>query len=229
MRVTDAMAMDSETPTVARVVEGLRGEVPMRSELAIRFDYGWIVPWVTRHDGGVAAIAGPDKLRMRSWVAHRGEGYATVADFLVREGQQVPFTLTWHESNPQAPAGLDAEGVIRDADEFWRAWSDQCQGDCCCTDEAVIRSLLTLKGLTYAPDRRHRRGADDLAPREGRRRAELGLPLLLAPRRDLHPARAAQRRLPRGGACLAATGCSAPSPAGRTASRSCTAWRASAG
>ncbi len=78
VRITDAMAMDSQTPTVARVVEGVRGEVPMRSELVIRFDYGWIVPWVTHHERGIAAIAGPDKLRLRSWVENKGEGYATV-------------------------------------------------------------------------------------------------------------------------------------------------------
>ncbi len=151
VRITDAMAIDSETPTVARVVEGLRGEVPMRSELIIRFDYGWIVPWVTGHERGISAIAGPDKLRLRSWVEHRGEGFATVADFVVREGQKFPFTLAWHPSTERAPAGLDAEGVIHDADAYWRAWSGRCNGDGTCKDEAVIRSLLTLKALTYGP------------------------------------------------------------------------------
>jgi GH15 family glucan-1,4-alpha-glucosidase len=151
VRVTDAMAMDSPTPTVARVVEGLRGEVPMHSELVIRFDFGRIVPWVTRRGRGIAAIAGPDKLRLRSWVEHRGEGYATVADFIVKEGQKAPFTLAWHPSTERAPAGLDAEGVITDADDYWRAWSGRCKGDGICEDEAVRRSLLTLKALTYVP------------------------------------------------------------------------------
>jgi GH15 family glucan-1,4-alpha-glucosidase len=151
VRISDAMAIDSPTPTVARVVEGLRGEVPMRSELVIRFDYGWIVPWVTRHERGIAAIAGPDKLRLRSWVEHRGEGYATVADFTVREGQKAPLTLAWHPSTEKAPPGLDAEGVIHDADDFWRAWSGLCNGDRSCDDEAVRRSLLTLKALSYGP------------------------------------------------------------------------------
>jgi GH15 family glucan-1,4-alpha-glucosidase len=150
VRITDAMAVDSPTPTVARVVEGLRGEVPMRSELVIRFDYGWIVPWVTRHQRGVSAIAGLDKLRLRSWVDHHGEGYATVAEFIVREGQKAPFTLTWHPSTENAPAGLDAEGTILDADEYWRTWSGLCDGGNC-EDEAVRRSLLTLKALTYKP------------------------------------------------------------------------------
>ncbi len=101
VRLIDAMAIDSPTPTVVRVVEGLRGEVPMRSELTIRFDYGWIVPWVTGRWRGIAAIAGADKLRLRSWVEHRGEGFATVADFVVREGQTAPFTLAWHPFNPE--------------------------------------------------------------------------------------------------------------------------------
>jgi GH15 family glucan-1,4-alpha-glucosidase len=145
------MAMDSDTPTVARVVEGLRGEVPVRSELVIRFDYGWIVPWVTHHERSVAAIAGPDMLRLRSWVENKGEGYATVANFVVREGQKVPFTLAWHPSTVKAPAGLDAEGVIHDADDFWRAWSSRCDREKTCEDVAVVRSLLTLKALTYGP------------------------------------------------------------------------------
>ncbi len=151
VRVTDGMAIDSPTPTVARLVEGMRGEVPMRSELTVRFDYGWIVPWVTGHQGGITAIAGPDRLRLRSWVEHRGEGFATVADFVVREGQKVPFTLAWHPSTEQAPAGLDAEGVIHDADAWWRAWSERSDGDPRNHDEAVVRSLLTLKALTYGP------------------------------------------------------------------------------
>jgi GH15 family glucan-1,4-alpha-glucosidase len=151
VRITDAMAIDSPTPTVARVVEGLRGEVPMRSELVIRFDYGWIVPWVTHHDRGISAIAGPDKLRLRSWVEHHGEGYASVGDFTVREGQKALFTLAWHPSTEKAPPGLDAEGVVHDADEYWRAWSGLCKDEQTCGDEAVRRSLLTLKALTYGP------------------------------------------------------------------------------
>jgi GH15 family glucan-1,4-alpha-glucosidase len=150
VRVTDAMAMDSPTPTVARVVRGLRGEVPVRSELQIRFDYGWIVPWVRRHDGGIQAIAGPDMLRLRSDVAHHGEGLSTVAEFTVREGQTVPFTLAWHPSTEPAPPALDAGWVVDDADDWWRDWSGRAthlDGD----RDAVLRSLITLKGLTFAP------------------------------------------------------------------------------
>jgi GH15 family glucan-1,4-alpha-glucosidase len=150
VRLTDAMAIDSPTPTVARVLEGLRGEVPMRSELEIRFDYGWIVPWVRRHDGGIAAIAGPDMLRLRTGVPHHGEGLSTVAEFTVKEGQKVPFTMAWHPSTVPAPPALDAEWVVYDAETWWRDWSGRCQhldGD----RDAVLRSLITLKGLTYSP------------------------------------------------------------------------------
>ena len=151
VRVVDAMAMGGETPTVARVVEGLRGEVPVRSELIFRFDYGWIVPWVRRHDWGTSAIAGPDMLRLRSWVEHRGEGLKTVAEFVVKGGQKIPFTLAWHASTDPAPPGLDAEGVVRDADAWWRAWSGRCRDHLDADHGAVVRSLITLKALTYAP------------------------------------------------------------------------------
>lgn len=151
VRVVDAMAMGGETPTVARVVEGLRGEVPVRSELIFRFDYGWIVPWVRRHDWGTSAIAGPDMLRLRSWVEHRGEGLKTVAEFVVKEGQKIPFTLAWHASTDPAPPGLDAEGVVRDTDAWWRAWSGRCRDHLDADHGAVVRSLITLKALTYAP------------------------------------------------------------------------------
>ncbi len=150
VRLTDAMAIDSITPTVARVIEGIRGEVPVRSELTIRYDYGLTVPWVRRHDWGTSAIAGPDMLRLRSWEEHRGEGLSTVAEFTVKAGQKIPFTLTWHPSNESPPAGLDAEGAIRDAEAWWRAWSSRAEGLNGDRD-AVIRSLITLKGLTFAP------------------------------------------------------------------------------
>jgi GH15 family glucan-1,4-alpha-glucosidase len=151
VRVNDAMSIDSPTPTVCRVVEGLRGAVPVRSELVFRFDYGWIVPWVVGHEWGTSAIAGPDMLRLRSWVEHKGEGLKTVAEFTVRKGQKVPFTLAWHASTDPAPPGLDAEGAVRDADAWWRAWSARCAEKVNGDDEAVVRSLLALKALTFAP------------------------------------------------------------------------------
>ena len=123
----------------------------MRSELIIRFDYGWIVPWVSHHEWGVAAIAGPDMLRLRSWVEHRGEKFTTIGDFTVKEGQRIPFTLAWHPSTDPCPPGLDAVEVVRDADSWWRAWSSRSDGEAFARDDAVKRSLLILKALTYGP------------------------------------------------------------------------------
>jgi GH15 family glucan-1,4-alpha-glucosidase len=153
VRLTDAMAIDSPTPTVVRVVEGVRGEVPVRSELVIRFDYGWIVPWVRRSDGEVTAIAGPDMLRFRPGVGHHGEGLTTVAEFTVAEGQRVPMTLAWHPSFEPPPPGVDAEEAVGKADAWWREWSGRCHEPCAqhLDRGAVVRSLITLKALTYAP------------------------------------------------------------------------------
>jgi GH15 family glucan-1,4-alpha-glucosidase len=150
VRLTDAMAINSPTPTIARVIEGIEGEVLVRSEIKIRFDYGSIVPWVRRYDGGITAIAGPDLLRLHSSQSLRPEGLSTVSEFPLRAGEQVPFTLAWHPSHEPAPAALDAQAAIEDADAWWREWSGRYQHP----DggrEPVIRSLITLKALTYAP------------------------------------------------------------------------------
>ncbi len=148
--LVDAMPIDSGAPRIVRLVEGTRGQVPMRLELVIRFDYGAIVPWVQRSDGGISAIAGPDMLRLRSAVATRGEGFTTVAEFLVSEGQRVGFDLAWHPSHEPPPCAVDVEGTIRDTERWWCDWSYGCssQGR---YREAVMRSLITLKALTYAP------------------------------------------------------------------------------
>ncbi len=150
-RLVDAMAIDATTPTLVRQVEGLEGRVPVRLELVIRFDYGSIVPWVRRTEIGISAIAGPDLLRLRSDVELRGENMTTVAEFEIDAGQTRGFTLAWHPSAedepPQAP---EPAAAIAQAERFWTEWSDRCtyQGD---YRDAVVRSLLTLKALTYAP------------------------------------------------------------------------------
>jgi GH15 family glucan-1,4-alpha-glucosidase len=122
----------------------------MRLELVIRFDYGSIVPWVQRSDGGISAIAGPDMLQLRSPVATRGEGFTTVAEFAAPEGQRVAFDLAWHPSHVPPPCPIDVEETIRDTERWWCDWSHGCssQGR---YREAVVRSLITLKALTYAP------------------------------------------------------------------------------
>ena len=144
------MALNTEVPTVVRLVEGLRGSVVMQFELIIRFDYGAVIPWVRRCDGGVSAIAGPDKLRLSSTVETRGENLTTVSEFTVSEGERVPFALTWHPSYESPPSEIDVVRTIEATDQTWRQWSQKCthEGP---YREAVVRSLLTLKALTYSP------------------------------------------------------------------------------
>lgn len=150
VRLIDCMPPDRDPPTVVRVVEGVRGTVPMRMELVIRFDYGWVVPWVRTVDGVLHAVGGPDALTLRTPVAHHGENLTTVAEFTVAAGDRVPFVLSWHPSHEPAPPPLDADHEIAAAERWWRSWASQCtyRGP---WQDAVIRSLVTLKALTYAP------------------------------------------------------------------------------
>ncbi len=148
--IIDAMAISSESPTIVRLVEGRRGEVPLHLELIIRFEYGSIIPWVRRIDGGLSAIAGPDKLHFRSDVDVHGEDLSTIADFIVQEGQRLSFQLAWHPSHQAPPAELNVAETIEAAEAWWKDWSQgsRYRGK---DQEAVLRSLITLKALTYAP------------------------------------------------------------------------------
>jgi GH15 family glucan-1,4-alpha-glucosidase len=150
VRVIDCMPPRQWDPDVARVVEGIRGRVPMRMELTIRFDYGSIVPWVRHVDGALHAIAGPDSVWLRTPVPVRGENLSTVADFTVAEGERAPFMLTWHASHRPAPRRIDPVQALSDAEAWWGEWASRItyQGG---WQDAVLRSLLTLKALTYAP------------------------------------------------------------------------------
>ncbi|MBX5483518.1 MAG: glycoside hydrolase family 15 protein [Myxococcaceae bacterium] len=150
VRVIDFMPPRDRRPNLIRLVEGVRGEVRMNLELIIRMDYGSIVPWVRRVDGALHAIAGPEALELWTPVHTHGRGLTTVADFTVKEGQRVPFFLAWHPSWEAILPPQDAEVALRDTQAIWEAWSAQCtyQGP---YREAVLRSLVTLKGLTYAP------------------------------------------------------------------------------
>ena len=148
--VLDLMPIRGVAPDVVRLVEGRRGRVCVRSELVIRFEHGSIVPWVQRADGGVSAIAGPDALRLVTPVATRGEGLTTVAEFTVSEGERVPFVLTWHRSYDPEPARVDPEAALDDTLAWWREWSSRCTYAGSRRD-LVMRSLITLKALTYLP------------------------------------------------------------------------------
>lgn len=146
----DCMPPRSSEPDLVRVVVGRRGQVRMRMQLIIRFDYGSIVPWVRRTDNGIRAVAGPDTLLLHSGVDVRGENFRTEAEFTVSEGQRVPFVLMWHPSHEPAPEKIDAEETIAHTEMWWREWSARCtyEGP---WREQVVRSLITLKALTYAP------------------------------------------------------------------------------
>jgi GH15 family glucan-1,4-alpha-glucosidase len=148
--VVDCMPPRSDAPDLLRLVVGTRGQVPMRMQFVVRFDYGAIVPWVRRMDGGIRAIAGPDTLLLRTPLPLRGENLTTVAEFTVAEGQRIPFELTWYPSHQPMPDALDAEEAIRHTQAWWEEWSARCTYEGPWRD-AVVRSLITLKAMTYAP------------------------------------------------------------------------------
>ncbi|MHC3468433.1 glycoside hydrolase family 15 protein [Streptomyces sp. 7R007] len=152
VRVTDLMPQRDRAPDLVRVVEGLRGEVTVRSTLRLRFDYGSIVPWMRRSKGQHVAIAGPDSVWLRTEPAVHswGEDYGTHAEFTVKEGEKVAFVLTWHPSHEPRPPRNDPFRALENSVAGWRSWAAACRYDGPYRD-AVVRSLITLKALTYAP------------------------------------------------------------------------------
>jgi GH15 family glucan-1,4-alpha-glucosidase len=135
---------------VVRIVRGLRGAVPMRMQVVFRFDYGHIVPWVTRRDHGLRAIAGPDALKLRTPVTMHGENMTTVSEFTVADGHSIPFTLTWYPSHEDEPGEKHPMQALAQTEEWWREWSARCTMTGPRRDLA-LRSLITLKALTYGP------------------------------------------------------------------------------
>ncbi len=150
VKLIDCMTPRNEAPDLLRMVVGTRGQVKMNMELVIRFDYGSIVPWVRKTERGISAIAGPDMVGLRTEVPLRGENFKTVATFTVSEGQKVPFDLTWYSSHRDEPSTLNVKDAIQETEDWWREWSDRCSytGK---WREAVLRSLITLKALTFMP------------------------------------------------------------------------------
>ncbi len=150
VRITDFMPPRGEAPDLIRIVEGLDGRVPMRMELKIRFDYGDVIPWVRRREGGLTAVAGPDFLRLATPVELLGHHMMTEAQFDVSAGQKVPFVLTHTEAHLDEPREVLAEHALADTVNFWSDWIDRCAYDGRWHD-AVHRALVTLKALTYSP------------------------------------------------------------------------------
>jgi GH15 family glucan-1,4-alpha-glucosidase len=149
-RIIDCMALWPGRTDLIRIVEGVRGRVAMQMELVLRCGYGSSIPWVRRVDGALLATAGPDSLELRSAVQTHGEGFTTVAKFTVSRGQRLPFVLTHFPSHEPRPLPIDADASVDGIERGWRAWCAQCAYDGRWRDP-VIRSLITLKALTYAP------------------------------------------------------------------------------
>jgi GH15 family glucan-1,4-alpha-glucosidase len=149
--VVDFMpARPGESPAVVRIVHGVSGTVRMHCDLRIRFGYGKVVPWVRRVGQHIVACAGPDSLWLRSGVPLTGRNFSHQATFDVHAGQAVPFTLSWAPSHLDAPDGDEAAELLAMTEQFWADWTDRCTYSGGYRD-AVIRSLITLKALTYAP------------------------------------------------------------------------------
>ncbi len=151
-RVIDFMPVNRSEREVIRIVEGLEGEVAMAMRLVIRFDYGLTVPWV-RHleDNSLVAVAGPNALTLRTPVPLKGEDLSTVAQFTVGAGEKKTFSLSWHLSHLKAAEGAsDEDAALEETDRHWKTWASRCKfrGP---WRPSVIRSLITLKGLTYEP------------------------------------------------------------------------------
>jgi GH15 family glucan-1,4-alpha-glucosidase len=150
VRITDCMPIRRTSVDLVRVVKGLSGRVPMHMDLRMRFDYGSILPWVVKDDGRVWATAGPDSMILTTPVPTEGAGNSTVADFVVNEGDEVPFVLAWFPSAESPPRSGEAQRLVRDTISWWNKWSKRCtyEGE---SRDLCMRSLLTLKALTYAP------------------------------------------------------------------------------
>ncbi len=149
--LVDFMPPRGRNSDIVRLVRGETGRVRMRMELVLRFDYGRTVPWVTRmDDGALRAISGPDLVTLHTPSPIHGEDLKTVAEFEVAAGETMPFVLTHGPSNHNAPRAIDPESALEETQRFWAKWAarGKSQGE---WDEAVMRSLIVLKALTYAP------------------------------------------------------------------------------
>jgi GH15 family glucan-1,4-alpha-glucosidase len=149
VEVVDFIGLRHGFLDVVRLVRGLRGRVAMQTEFILRFDYGAVVPWVERlADGGISAIAGPERVILRTPAPLRGEDLKTVGEFDVGAGETIPFVMSYGPSHLPRPQPLDAEQALRRVETFWHRWSSRCSPAGPWTD-AVKGSLVALKGLTY--------------------------------------------------------------------------------
>ncbi|NPU09384.1 glycoside hydrolase family 15 protein [Bradyrhizobium sp. 83002] len=152
VELVDFMPPRGSASDIVRLVRGISGKVALRMDLIIRFGFGVEIPWVRRSEDRTAllAVCGPDMTVLHTPVETRGENMTTVAEFGVVAGETVPFVLTYGPSHLAPPKAIDPEQALRDTEAFWRDWSRRCtyQGD---HRDLVMRSLITLKALTYGP------------------------------------------------------------------------------
>jgi GH15 family glucan-1,4-alpha-glucosidase len=152
VKIADCMPVRSTAPALVRVIEGVRGSVEVALHLTIRFNYGLTVPWVQRIKDGITAVAGPDAVVLRSDVEIRGrkEDLSSIASFRVETGVRKAFVLSWYPSHEGPPPSLDVDRTLTETKQYWEDWAGQCnyRGE---SRDLVLRSLLTLKALTYAP------------------------------------------------------------------------------
>jgi GH15 family glucan-1,4-alpha-glucosidase len=147
----DFMPPRGKASHLVRIVEGHRGSVKMFCELVWRFDYGSIVPWVTRlDDGTLLAIAGPDRAALRTPIALHGKDLKTVGSFTVSAGERVPFVMSYGASHLPPPEPIDPMAALDETERHWRRWASRCS-DTGRWTPLVRRSLITLKALTYNP------------------------------------------------------------------------------
>jgi GH15 family glucan-1,4-alpha-glucosidase len=150
VRLVDCMPRRSDHASVVRLVEGVAGQVALRMDLVVRFDYGWVVPWMLRAGDHLHGIAGPDSICLATPAGTRGENLRTICEFSVGPGDRVPFVFSWHPQFAEGGCGGDALAAITETEAWWRKWSGSCSYEGPWRD-AVVRSLITLKALTYEP------------------------------------------------------------------------------
>ena len=154
--LTDFMPPRGTNSDVVRIVKGVRGKVKMRMDLVLRFDYGLTIPWVTMHEQELRAIAGPNMVVLRSECVRgdvaelHGEGLSTVSEFTLKPGGEVCFVLTYAASDAEVPRRISPADALKDTVEYWCEWSARAtyRGEYA---EAVQRSLMTLKAMTFRP------------------------------------------------------------------------------
>ena len=150
VRLVDFMPPDRDDTVLARIVEGLEGEVEISTELVLRFEYGSAVPWLRRQDHAWLAVVGPNAVRIESGIDLEGKDFTSVGSTTVSAGERLPFALTWFPSHGDPPEPVDADAALEQTERFWREWSGRCgySGE---WDEPVRTSLRVLKGLIYDP------------------------------------------------------------------------------